>query len=126
MSDKEYLNEEQYQNANKKVKKVGLIVLTIGLVMLISGVASVIIGSVNETPEVIAFGGPFIVLGIGVSIWGCMIRFQLGNQRQISAYMVQQQMPIAKEAVEKMAPSAGVAAKEIAKGVKKGLKDDKE
>lgn len=24
MSDKEYLNEEQYQNANKKVKKEGL------------------------------------------------------------------------------------------------------
>ena len=38
--------------------------------------------------------------------------------------MAQQQMPVAKESIEKMAPSAGVAAKEIAKGVKKGLKEE--
>ena len=126
MNNKEYLNEVQYQKANKKVKKTGMIVLTIGLVMLISGIVSVIIGSANKTTGLIALGAPFIVLGIGITIWGCMIRFLIGNQRQISAYMAQQQMPIAKEGIEKIAPSAGVAAKEIAKGVKEGLKDDEE
>lgn len=44
--------------------------------------------------------------------------------RQISAYMAQQQMPIAKESIEKIAPSVGVAAKEITKGIKEGLEDD--
>ncbi len=35
-------------------------------------------------------------------------------------------MPIAKEVIEKIAPSVGVAAKEIAKGIKEGLKDEEE
>ena len=33
-------------------------------------------------------------------------------------------MPIAKEGIDEMAPTIGNAAKEIAKGIKKGLKDE--
>lgn len=50
------------------------------------------------------------------------------NHRKIMAYQVQQVMPIAKEGIEKMAPSLGKAgatiSKEISKGIKEGLKDD--
>ena len=46
------------------------------------------------------------------------------KRREVNAFIVQQSMPIAKEGIEKMAPSAGVAAKEIAKGIKEGLKDE--
>ena len=33
-------------------------------------------------------------------------------------------MPIVKESMEKMAPSAGVSAKEIAKGIKEGISEE--
>lgn len=46
------------------------------------------------------------------------------KRREITAFTAQQVMPVAKEGIEKMAPSAGVAAKEIAKGIKEGLKDE--
>ena len=69
--------------------------------------------------------GMFMLLpGIFITIVGCMIRFVVGNQRQIMAYQVQQGMHIAQEGMEKMAHSMGNAAKEIAKGIKEGLKDD--
>ena len=48
------------------------------------------------------------------------------KRREVNAFIVQQHMPIAKEGIEKMAPSAGVAAKEIAKGIKEGLTDEEE
>ena len=48
------------------------------------------------------------------------------KQRELLAYHAQQIRPVAQEGIEKMAPSAGVAAKEIAKGIKEGLKDDEE
>ena len=147
---KEYLSEEQYQKANKKVKTVGLIVMLIGITALASGIAMLVFG----TDNIRMFGGMPIILGIGVTIWGCMIRFIIGNQRQIFAYMAQQQMPIAQERIEKMAPTVGKAgasmlkemapvytetaktvakemapvygetAKEIAKGIKEGLKEE--
>lgn len=44
--------------------------------------------------------------------------------REINAFLAQQHIPIAQESIEKMAPSASKAAQEIAKGIKKGLKDE--
>ena len=35
---KEYLNEEKFQKANKKVKTAGAVILLIGLCMLIGGI----------------------------------------------------------------------------------------
>ena len=52
--------------------------------------------------------------------------FMSTKQRGLLAYHAQQIRPVAQEGIEKMAPSAGVAAKEIAKGIKEGLKDDEE
>lgn len=68
------------------------------------------------------FGG-FIIVGT-LMISGVI--FTTANRREINAFYVQQQMPIVKEGIEKMAPTAGVAAKEITKGIKEGLKDDEE
>lgn len=47
------------------------------------------------------------------------------KRREITAFQVQQVMPVAQEGIEKMSPTMGNAAKEIAKGVKEGMKDDK-
>lgn len=50
--------------------------------------------------------------------------FIIAKMRHIAAFTAQQTMPVAKEATEKMAPTVGVVAKEITKGVKEGLKED--
>lgn len=44
--------------------------------------------------------------------------------REIDAFYAQQQIPVAKEEIEEMAPTVGNAVGEIAKGIKKGLKDE--
>ena len=131
MDNKEYLNEEKYQKGKKKINGVGTVLLIIGVIMLLFGF-------------VMAFGfhklGFFFFAVIGMALVGFGVQAKLlGHGREISAYMVQSQMPVAKEGIEEMAPTIGKAgasiakemtpvygevAKEIAKGVKEGLKDE--
>ena len=51
--------------------------------------------------------------------------FMIAKRRSIYAFQAQQVMPVAKEGINEMAPTLGNAAGEIAKGVKKGLDDNK-
>lgn len=116
MDNKEYLNEEKYQKNKKKINTIGTILLIIGLIMLIVGF-------------VMSFGfqklGFFIFAVIGLAFVGFGAQAKmLGNGREINAFFAQQQMPVAKEGIEKMAPSVGNAAKEVTKSIKEGLKDD--
>ena len=68
----------------------------------------------------IAFGVVVIVGTLGASASVYMI----AKRREILAFTAQQVMPIAQEGAEKMAPTAGKVAKEVAKGIKEGLRDD--
>ena len=97
-----------------------------------------------------------LIPGIFVTIVGVMLRFVIPNQRQIMAYQMGHMMPIATEGMEKMAPKMakigtdvakemapemakvgksvakemapvyGDVAKEITKGIKEGLKEEKD
>ena len=116
MNNNVHLSEEQFQKTNKKIKKTGITLLIVGIILLVIGI--IIVLQDNE------FGAIGIILGFFSCFIGLVLRFIIGNQRQITAYFTQQAMPVAKEGMEKMAPSAGVAAKEIAKGIKEGLKDE--
>lgn len=72
---------------------------------------------------------PFYMFGGFIIITSCMIAvsiFMFAKRREITAFTTQQVMPVAQEGIEKMAPSVGNAAKEIAKGIKEGLNSDKE
>ncbi|MBQ3145842.1 MAG: zinc ribbon domain-containing protein [Clostridia bacterium] len=126
MEKNEYLNEEQFKKNNKKVKVAGLIVLSIGIIMLIIGLFVIKVPEMGEDGwfELSSKSRKFKMFGIGLTIIGCMIRFVVGNQRSIMAYKVQEGMPIAKEGIEKMSPSMGTAAKEISKGIKEGMSED--
>lgn len=67
---------------------------------------------------------PFIIPGIFISFlsFGLTMMFIMTTKRrEIMAYGMQDMRPLAEEGVEKMAPSAGKVAEEVAKGVKKGL-----
>lgn len=65
------------------------------------------------------FGGFIIFVSVLVSI----VLFVISKRREITAFKVQQEMPIIKEAASEMAPTAGEVSKEIAKGVKEGLEE---
>ena len=140
-NQKEYLNEENYQRANKKIKFAGVIILLIGLGLIGFGIYTIIIAKSMAVPKM---GDPnwfdmskaqsskqftgtaLCMFGFFITIVGCMVRFIIPNTRNIAAYQVQQMRPVAQEGIEKIAPSVGVAAKEIAKGIKEGLKDDED
>lgn len=67
---------------------------------------------------------PFIIPGIFISFlsFGLTMMFIMTTKRrEIMAYGMQDMRPLAEEGIEKMAPSAGKVAEEVAKGVKKGL-----
>ena len=146
-NNKKYLTEENYQRSNAKVKKIGKILIIIGLILLGAGIILLISGMFgfgNQVTQQIgngysevnpsgilsgfggfALGGLMIPPGLFLTTVGLMLRFLIGNRREIAAYSVQQTMPIAKEGIEEMAPTIGNAAGEIAKGIKKGLEDEK-
>lgn len=44
MENKEYLNEENYQKNNVKVRKIGKILLIVGIVVFILGIALMVFG----------------------------------------------------------------------------------
>lgn len=112
-----YLNEEQYKKTKKKVNLIGIILLCVGLPLAIIGfVTTFVMRGDNNLFSLMFLGMPMIFIGFFL--------IMASHMREITAFTTQQQMPIAKEGIEKMAPSVGVAAKEIAKGVKEGLNDE--
>ena len=117
MNNKEYLNEEQYQKTKKKLSKIGTILLCIGIPFAIIGfVTTFVIHSENNLFFFMFLGMPMIFIGFFL--------IMTSHMREISAFTAQQQMPIVKEGIEKISPSVGVAAKEIAKGIKEGLNEE--
>ena len=145
MDNKELLSEENYQKTNKKVGSTGKILLIIGLCVLGIGILLVIFGFLNfgssavKTVELngdvsgtagkavgsfimLAFGGIMSTAGFGLSVAGGIILI-ISHRRGIAAYTTQQVMPVAQEGINKMAPTIGNAAKEIAKGIKEGINE---
>ena len=129
--NKEYLNEENYQKANNKVKWAGRIAIIIGLSMIFIGIFVIKVPDMGDEGWFESSSTRMFLIfpGIFITIVGCMIRFIVANRRAILAYQLQQIRPIAEEGVEKATPVASKAAKEVAKGVtegiKEGLKEDK-
>lgn len=70
---------------------------------------------------------PFYMIGAFIIISSCMISgfiFLITKRREMAAFSAQQMMPVVQESAEKMAPTLGNVAKEIAKGVKEGLDEN--
>ena len=71
--------------------------------------------------------GVFII--IAASMFCIFLYLSIIKRREIMAYTVQQVMPVAKEGIDKISPTiakaTGNIAKEVTKGIKEGLKDEK-
>ena len=149
MDNKEYLTEERYQQSNEKVKKIGKILIIVGACLLglglilvlfgFLGVGSTVSKGFNEGQEAVnpasifsgvgifALGGFLMAPGFFLTIAGLIVRFAIGNRREIVAYTTQQVMPVAQEGIEKVTPTVGKAvgtiSKEIAKGIREGINE---
>ena len=133
----ELLSEESYQEANNKVKLIGLIIMLLGLA-LVGGAIYLLVNANNATVSEMKMhsNGMFMLIpGIFLTILGTIVRFVMGNQRKIMAYQMQQMLPLVAETAEKMVPTAkkmtqemapayGEVAKEITKGIKEGMKEE--
>lgn len=136
MNKKEYLSEEKYQ----KIKKI---LITLGFISLAVGVILLILAILVKAPEETALGDPnwwgnskirsdaeskkalLFFFSFVFSIMLPAMLFGTAYKREIGAFTIQQEMPVKQETIEKMAPSVGEAAGTVAKGIKKGLKDEK-
>lgn len=136
MNKKEYLSEEKYQ----KIKKI---LITLGFISLAVGVILLILAILVKVPEETALGDPnwwgnskirsdaeskkalLFFFSFVFSIMLPAMLFGTAYKREIGAFTIQQEMPVKQETIEKMAPSVGEAAGTVAKGIKKGLKDEK-
>ena len=138
MEDKKYLNEEDYQRYNKKVKKVGKILLIVGLILVAVSIALIVIGAfnfgnnaLNENERGVLGGMGLFAIGSFMSVFSFALAsvgaicLMVAHRREITAYTTQQVIPVVKEGAEEMAPAAGKVAEEITKGIKKGLDEEK-
>lgn len=145
MDNQKYLDEERYQKNAKRLKIIGGLVLAIGLVIFLIGIALTFVGftdfgsnaaNMNLDVEVqagkvvgsmgmFALGGFLDMVGFGMLAAGAIIIF-IAHKREIAAFTTQQIMPVAKEGIDEIAPTIGNAAGEIAKGITKGVQDAKE
>lgn len=154
MQNSEYLNEEKYQQNNAKVKKVGKILLIVGIVILvlsfilttvaflvfgnsaISGVSS--FGTGNEINTIrhtasgafgsiglFALGGFMGTLGFILTGAGAIVMY-IAHRRAITAYTTQQVIPVAQEGIEKITPTVANAAGSIAKSISQGIQEGKQ
>ena len=148
MEKKEYLNEEQYLKTANKLKSLGKTVLIVGVVGLILGLVLTIVGLLGfgktATDTIGSFdSNPTGVVGgalgsIGLLILGGFIDFVgftataagavilvIAHKREITAFTVQQTMPLMQEGVEKITPTVSNAAGSIAKEISKGIQEGK-
>ncbi len=153
MQDNGYLSEERYQKNNTKVKKIGKILLIVGIVILALGFIFIIIGllgfgnsamngfdsfdpgngvDIMKQTASSAFGsfglftlGGFMdFLGFALTAVGGRAMF-IAHRREITAYTTQQVMPVAQEGIEKITPTVANAAGSIAKSISQGIQEGK-
>ncbi|MBQ6992740.1 MAG: hypothetical protein IJN50_07590 [Clostridia bacterium] len=156
MEEKEYLSEEKYRKTKKKLRRIALSILIIGIIsgLILIGIGiyinttrdkSVINDIRVQIDKEITDNGvslkyyelrdeldkeedkynsceQFYAIGSVVIVLSCLIStymFVIVKGREINAFAAQQGMPIAKEVIEKTAPSVGKVAKEIKNELKK-------
>ena len=110
MDNKELLSEKKYQEVKNKLSLISKILLALGGICMLAFIYTFFTGIVHEHPQLTFLS----VIGFGMLSFGAFLFFT-SHMREVSSFMTQQQMPVAKETAEKMAPTAGVVAKEITK-----------
>ena len=143
-----YLNEENYQKSRSKLRIIAVILLFLGIAALITGIVLVILGFTtmgtsvvngfenldsgkDHTGIVVGMTKTFSLTSSGflvgfagfvLIITGAFI-LTVASRREIIAFTAQQTLPVEREMIDEMTPAVANSAGEIAKSVKKGLKE---
>ena len=119
MNNKEYLTEDRYNKVIRYFIIKYTIMLLIGIAMIIGGIYLLIKFKEIEYFSIEQYAGcGLLLVGISLSIMSFGDLRKHAYSREMLAYKLQQQMPLAQETFEKLAPSIGKVAKEIKKGIK--------
>ena len=143
-----YLNEEKYQKSKSKLRTVGILLIFGGVLVLIASIILIILGfttmgnSVINGIDAVENGSNHtgLVVGMtktfGLTSAGFFVGFvgfvlimtgafvlTLASRREIIAFAKQQTLPVEREMIDEMTPAVANSAGEIAKSVKKGLKE---
>ena len=147
---KKYLNEENYQKTRSKLKVIGTIFIIISIIAIIAGGVLVVLGfthasnsvfngitnmqngadhtgimvGMNKTFSLTSSGFFIGFIGLALFLISLFI-LTVASKREIYAFNAQQILPVNKEIIEEMTPTISDSAGMIAKGIKKGLNDDK-
>ena len=125
-----YVNEENHQKVKGKLKKVGKILLGIGIVISIAGIILLILGFANfgdfsSNNDMVMFivGGFLFAIGFAMLGFGFHATF-LAHTREISSYTATSVAPVLKETTEYIAPTinntVGGMAESISEGIASG------
>ena len=121
MKNKEYLSEKKYQKVNKILIIIGIILTLAGISLIVYGILkNQSVPSMGEEGwfEASSSAGLTIFLGAAFTMFGIAIAI-IPFRRSIMAYEAQQVMPVAQEGIEKLGPSVGKVAGDIAKEINK-------
>ena len=108
----DYYEEQMHEDAKYKIKKAGKFVIFIGILLFAFGLYFVITAKDIPEPGMSdpnwfqvrkekadreSLGMFMIIPSIFITSVGCMLRFIVGNQREITSYMLREQMPVINE-----------------------------
>ena len=125
-----YVNEENHQKVKGKLKKVGKILLGIGIVISIAGIILLILGFANvgdfsSNIDMVLFmvGGFLFAIGFAILGFGIYATF-FAHAREIGSYTASSVAPVLKETTEYIAPTinntVGGMAESISEGIASG------
>lgn len=125
-----YVNEENHQKVKRKLKTVGKILLSIGIVTSITGIILLILGFANvgdfsSNIDMVLFmvGGFLFAIGFAILGFGIYATF-FAHAREIGSYTASSVAPVLKETTEYIAPTinntVGGMAESISEGIASG------
>lgn len=130
-----YVNEENHQKNKRKLKTVGKILLSIGIVTSITGIILLILGFANvgdfsSNIDMVLFMVGGFLFAIGFAILGFGIQaISFAHAREIGSYTASSVAPVLKETTEYIAPavnkSVGGLAESISEGIVSGKAKEK-
>lgn len=130
-----YVNEENHQKVKGKLKTAGKILLSVGIVISITGIILLILGFANfgdfsSNIDMVLFivGGFLFAIGFAILGIGIYATF-FAHAREIGSYTASSVAPVLKETTEYIAPainnSVGNLAESISEGVASGKAKEK-
>ena len=127
---KKFLSEENYQQNKKKIKTlykvgfaIGVPVLVLAVVLLIIGISKQMSMDFDSAKSGMGFfiGGGFLLV-FGSAICGFSAQLAVfAHKRDIASFVATSTVPVVKEVVEDVTPTAGKAIKTVVKSVRDGI-----